>query len=420
MFTELLDYINNLPGFVCLFGDMNIHFDDPLQSLAKHTLTTLNLYSLVRVINKHTHRCSHIIDRVVGQPDDDIHDKSTVADSLKSDHYCIKSYFNVSVSKPSTLYRTVRNIANIDRPSFIAELSSVSEFSSVVWVNQYCDFLRTVLDKHAPPSLWKVRNHNSSPWFESKRDELFIAKRERHQAERKWRNTKLTIFKDLYRQAEHKVSKLVHTFRFKFYTERIALASSSKELHQIVNTLQNRHSPKILPAIYPSADLPSIFINYVVVNVVVSSLVGDMNIHFDNPLQSLAKHTLTTLNHYSLVKVIDKPTHWCGHIIDRVVVQPDNDIHEKSTVADSLKSDHYCIKSYFNVSVSKPSTLYRTVRNIANIDRPSFIAELSSVSEFSSVVKVNQYCDFLRTVLDKHAPLSLWKVRNHNSSPLFE
>ena len=42
--------------------------------------------------------------------------------------------------------------------------------------------------------------HNSSPWFESIRDELFIAKRERRQAERKWRYTKLTIFKDLYRQ----------------------------------------------------------------------------------------------------------------------------------------------------------------------------------------------------------------------------
>ena len=93
--------------------------------------------------------------------------------------------------------------------------------------------------------------------------------------------------------------------------------------------------------------------------------------------------------------------------IDWVVVRPDDDIHRKSTVTDSLESDHYCTKSYFNVSVSKPSTLYRTVKNIANIDRPSFNAELSSVSEFSSVEKANQYCDFLRTVLDKHAPTSL-------------
>ena len=72
----------------------------------------------------------------------------------------------------------------------------------------------------------------------------------------------LSIFKDLYVQTKHKLSKLVHTAKCKFYTERIALASSSKELHQIVNTLSNRHPPQILPTIYPSADLPSIFIKH--------------------------------------------------------------------------------------------------------------------------------------------------------------
>ena len=208
MFTEqlpnLLDYASNLPGFVCHVGDMNIHFDNPLQSLTKLTLTTLSLQNLVQVINKPTHRCGPIIDWVIVRPDDDIHTKSSVTDSLESDHYCTKSYFNASVSKPSTLYRIVRNIAYIDRPSSIAELSSVSEFSSVEKANQFCDFLRTVLDKHAPPSLQNAMTHNSSPWFESVRNELFIAKRERRQAKRKWRNTKLTISKDLYVYVKHK------------------------------------------------------------------------------------------------------------------------------------------------------------------------------------------------------------------------
>ena len=103
MFTDhlpdLLDYINNLPGFVCLVGDMNIHFDNPLQSLTKQTLTTLSLYNLVQVIKKPTHRCGHIIDWVIVRPDDDIHKKSTVTDSLESDHYCTKFYFNIAVSR---------------------------------------------------------------------------------------------------------------------------------------------------------------------------------------------------------------------------------------------------------------------------------------------------------------------------------
>ena len=241
---------------------MNIQFDIPLQSQTKQPLTTLSHYNLVQVINKPTHRCGHIIDWVIVRPDDGIHRKSTFTDSLESDQYCTKSYFNVSVSKPSTLYRTDRNIANIDRPSFIAKLSSVFEFSSVEKANQFCDFLRNALDMYAPPSLQKYITHNSSPWLESIRDELFIARRERRQAEIKWRNTKFTIFMDLYRQAKHNVSKLVYTAKCKLYTERIALASSSKELQQIVNTLTNRHPPKTLPTIYPSTDLPSIFIKH--------------------------------------------------------------------------------------------------------------------------------------------------------------
>ena len=105
MFTEqlpdILDYVNSLPGFVCLAGDMNIHFDNPLQSLTKQTLSTLSLYSLVQVINKPTHRCGHIIDWVIVRPDDYISRKSTVTDSLESDHYCTKSCFYISVTNPS-------------------------------------------------------------------------------------------------------------------------------------------------------------------------------------------------------------------------------------------------------------------------------------------------------------------------------
>ena len=66
IFTEqlpdLLDYVNSLPGLVCLVGDMNIHFDNPLQSLTKQTLITLSLYGLVQVTNKPTHRCGLLFD----------------------------------------------------------------------------------------------------------------------------------------------------------------------------------------------------------------------------------------------------------------------------------------------------------------------------------------------------------------------
>ena len=264
MFTERLpdlDYTNNLPGFVCPVGDMNIHFGNPLQSLTKHTLTTLNLYSLVNVINKPIHRCGHIIDFVIVRPDDDIIENLLLQTHLNQAIIALNStsMFQSLSHLPFTgllgtwLTLTIHHLM-LNLPVFQSLHLLKIQISSVT----FC----ALLDKHAPPSLQKDITHNSSPWFESIRDELFIAKRERRQAERKWSNTKLTIFNDLYRQAKHKVSKLVHTAKCKFCTERIALTSSSKELHQIDNALSNGHPAKILPAIYPSADLPSIFIKH--------------------------------------------------------------------------------------------------------------------------------------------------------------
>ena len=48
---------------------------------------------------------------------------------------------------------------------------------------------------------------------------------------------KVNYFQGLVQTGKHKVSNLMHSAKCKFYTEIIALASSSKELHQIVNTL---------------------------------------------------------------------------------------------------------------------------------------------------------------------------------------
>ena len=78
---------------------------------------------------------------------------------------------------------------------------------------------------------------------------------------------KVYYFQGHVQTGKAKVSKLVHTAKCSLYIERITLASFSKELHQIVNTLSNRHLHKILTTIYPSADIPSIFIKHVTIKV---------------------------------------------------------------------------------------------------------------------------------------------------------
>ena len=61
----------------------------------------------------------------------------------------------------------------------------------------------------------------SSPWFGLVREDLLEAKRIRRQAERKWRNTNLTVFKDLYKKAKHHVTKVVLNAKKLYYNSKI-------------------------------------------------------------------------------------------------------------------------------------------------------------------------------------------------------
>ena len=139
MFTEQLhdlhDYVNNLLGHVCLVGDMNIYFSNTLHTIDKQNLTTISLNNLVQVINMPIYRCGHTINWVVIRPDDNVHKNLLIQTHLNQ---TIIALSRTSTFLPSTTYRIARNMANIYRQSFTAELSSVSEFSSAEKANQFC------------------------------------------------------------------------------------------------------------------------------------------------------------------------------------------------------------------------------------------------------------------------------------------
>ena len=116
-------------------------------------------------------------------------------------------------------------------------------------------------------------------------------------------------------------------------------------------------------------------------------LVGDMNIHFDNPFQSPTKQTLSTLSLYNLVHVINKPTHRCGYIIDWIIVRPDDDIHTNLLLQTHLNQTIIALNPSMFQSLSLlPYTgllgtwLALTVHHL-----------LLNFPEFSSVENANQF-----------------------------
>ena len=103
MFTEqlpdFLEYANNLHGHVCFCGDANIHFDQCHESLVKKTVELLSLHNFKQIVSMPTHKKGHILDwTVIRDDDDDFHVSTVVTDALESDHCCVLSLFNVSLT----------------------------------------------------------------------------------------------------------------------------------------------------------------------------------------------------------------------------------------------------------------------------------------------------------------------------------
>ena len=166
---------------------------------------------------------------IIIRPSDQIHLSSEVTDSLESDHLCVMSCFDVSVARSCPVYRYVRNIRGIDRSAFVADLETeLVGIGHSLSADQYNVTLLSVLDKHAPAAKSRVTERMSSPWFGLVREDLLEAKRSRRQAERKWRNTNLTVCKDLYNKAKHHVTNVVLKAKKLYYNSKISSANCSK------------------------------------------------------------------------------------------------------------------------------------------------------------------------------------------------
>ena len=182
------------------------------------------------------------------RPNDQVHLSSEVTDSLESEHLCVISCFDVSVARSCPVYWYVRNIRGIDRSAFVADLETeLVGIGHSLSADQYNVTLLSVLDKHAPAAKSRVTERTSSPWFGLVREDMLEAKRIRRQAERKWRNTNLTVFKDLYKKAKHHVTKVVLKAKKLYYNSNISYANCSKELYKITNNILARTKQVHLP-----------------------------------------------------------------------------------------------------------------------------------------------------------------------------
>ncbi|KAK6182716.1 hypothetical protein SNE40_010338 [Patella caerulea] len=140
-------------------------------------------------------------------------------------------------------------------------------------------------------------------------------------------------------------------------------------------------------------------------------LLGDFNIHFDDPTKPCSSKVLKSLNAHSLVQHIKHPTQRHGHSIDWVITRDDTDIIRNLTVhvLDNQMSDHYWIHFDLILKLDTQPCNVTKCRNIRSISRPEFVNDIMSSTLYTNPPSgVNELLELFNTTLcditNKHAP----------------
>uniref|UniRef100_A0A8C1W0H1 Reverse transcriptase domain-containing protein n=2 Tax=Cyprinus carpio TaxID=7962 RepID=A0A8C1W0H1_CYPCA len=150
-------------------------------------------------------------------------------------------------------------------------------------------------------------------------------------------------------------------------------------------------------------------------------ILGDFNIHVNNPTCHLATEFLQLLDCLNLRQYVDVPTHIKGNILDLVITE--SALLSAPFVYDLGVSDHKVISMElsFPSSYMKPKREIR-FRNLKKINTENMTLSLQHLlsSNISSVTEsVEFYNQTLSRILDFHAPVKVRTITFSRSAPWF-
>ena len=210
-FPTLVSEYSHARRDLAFIGDFKFHFEDSSNGDVDQLKTLLNDHDLVQLVDMPTHKRGHVLDWVIVRRDASCLSLETVEDIALSDHSAI--YCSVNVRRPAARKRLVtsRNLRAMNSTDFQADIKSFAETAGDQCADPglldvYDTGLRQVLDPHAPLTTRRVSDRPSVPWMT---DGIKAAKRELRRAERQWRDTRLTVHREIYTKQRGVVKTLV-------------------------------------------------------------------------------------------------------------------------------------------------------------------------------------------------------------------
>ncbi|XP_030839545.1 uncharacterized protein LOC115923269 [Strongylocentrotus purpuratus] len=139
-------------------------------------------------------------------------------------------------------------------------------------------------------------------------------------------------------------------------------------------------------------------------------IVGDFNVHVDDPNNVDAQRFLSLLDVANLHNHIKSPTHSSGHTLDLVISRDSDDLVLTSSTDSSLPSDHR--SAICGLSFARPLPVKRTVvlRKCKDIDQQDFQKDIQKSQLFTDSLDecgdlADLYNEEMQRLLDQHAPL---------------
>ena len=264
--SELLELLSTSSGKLLLVGDFNFHLDDVSDLDTRKLVTLLESVTLSQHIHEPTHKSGHTLDLVITRSSDNFVNNITVKQHLLDCvHFPIFAHLSLEKKIPVVREIEYRKIRAINVDHFRSDLKChLSNCDFTDDTKNLCDVynavIKEVVDQHAPLRKRKLAVRDRSPWIS---DEIQLARRNRRKAERKWRATRLTIHRDIYKEQRHHVTELIKRSKTEYYSQLVDENSSDqKALFRIINTLLHHKQQQPLPAHTDLESLANNFGNY--------------------------------------------------------------------------------------------------------------------------------------------------------------
>ncbi|CAG2255708.1 unnamed protein product [Mytilus edulis] len=264
-----------LPAHNVLFtGDVKFHLDNLNDPDALRFCKSLEDRYITQHVKDAKHESGHILDLLITNKDSQILNgvpnvqRPNISDAqgnLVCDHFSVHA--TLACQKPKSMRKDIslRKCKEIDVKEIkkdIVDSFSCSGIDSSVeqLVEHYQGNLSNIFDKHAPVTIKSVVLRPNTEWYS---DDLNNAKRDKRKAERKWRDSKLEVHHQIFKEKCRTVGELLYIAKETYYSSKIEnCGNDHKQLFKLTKHLMGKQQQTPLPSSSSDLELSNSFADF--------------------------------------------------------------------------------------------------------------------------------------------------------------